>query len=603
MVHLLLLRSVTPSSSQACSAAGPVNQSTLSRVISEVAGSTATIRPWTSPARSVVGPLVDASVGGVPATAGGSVERPRVVVVGVTVVVTGGGDAADTDEDAGIVPADMDAAEGVPDELRGPGVRSIFERHQGRCRVVRSFVASGQAASPTGQDLCLCPRKCEAGQNGCRRLVTRCGRADEESGRTELLRSRVLGIHAYSMASWLVIGALCVAVGALTALVSIGGSLDPEGTGIAGSLILGASVAGIGLVGVGVGAVAGQVSSTSRGANSLGSTVIIVVYVLRMIGDMGNGALSWLSPIGWGQQMQPYAENRWLPFLLLLGLTAALLVAASHLEAGRDFGAGLVPQRPGKAEAPARYATPLGLALRLQRNPITGWTVAVVLGGALMGSVVDAMTDLLADAGAGAQNLLRGTGITALLALLVSMMALITVIFALQTTVSLRSDEASGIIEPQIAGAVSRWRWSLERLAIPVVWSAVLLAVGGFVVGEVYGASIDDSSQGGRLALAALAYWPAVMIFVGLAVLLWGYVPRVAIPIAWGVMAAMWFITMFGEVFRLPAWFLDLLPLSATPYAPLEPMAWAPLVIMTLVALALTWAGLNRFSRRDIRPA
>ncbi|WP_395727268.1 ABC transporter permease [Nakamurella sp.] len=434
-------------------------------------------------------------------------------------------------------------------------------------------------------------------------LITRSGRADEEAGRTELLRSRALGVHAYSTASWLVTGALCVAVGILLAVVSIGGSLDPAGTGVAGSLILGASVAGIGLVGVGVGAVVGQVSSTSRGANSLGSTVLIALYVLRMIGDMGNGALSWLSPVGWGQQMQPYGGNRWWPLLLLLALTAVLLVAATQLEARRDFGAGLVPQRPGRAGAPARYATPLGLALRLQRNPIIGWTVAIVLGGALMGSVVQAMTDLLADAGPGAENLLRGTGVAALLALLVSMMALITVIFALQTTLSLRSDEASGIIEPQLAGALSRWRWTLERLAIPVVWSAVLLTLGGFLIGEVYGASLHDSSQGGRLALAALAYWPAVMVFVGLAVLLWGYFPRLAIPITWGVMAAMWFITMFGEVFRLPPWFLDLLPLSATPYAPLEPLTWAPLAIMTIVAVALTWIGTNRFAQRDIAPA
>jgi len=434
-------------------------------------------------------------------------------------------------------------------------------------------------------------------------LVTRSGRADEETGRTELLRSRAMGVHAYSMASWLVTGALCVGVGVLLAVVSIGGSLDPAGTGVAGSLILGASVAGIGLVGVGVGAVAGQVSSTSRGANSLGSTVIIVLYVLRMIGDMGNGALSWLSPIGWGQQMQPYGGNRWWPLLLLLALSTVLLVAAAQLEARRDFGAGLLPQRPGRAGAPVRYATPLGLALRLQRNPIIGWTVAIVLGGALMGSVVQAMTDLLADAGPGAENLLRGTGVAALLALLVSMMALITIIFALQTTLSLRSDEASGIIEPQLAGAVSRWRWTLERLAIPVVWSAVLLTLGGFLIGEVYGASLHDSSQGGRLALAGLAYWPAVMVFVGLAVLLWGYLPRLAIPITWGVMAAMWFITIFGEVFRLPQWFLDLLPLSATPYAPLEPLTWTPLGIMTLVAVALTWLGIDRFARRDIQPA
>jgi ABC-2 type transport system permease protein len=32
-------------------------------------------------------------------------------------------------------------------------------------------------------------------------------------------------------------------------------------------------------------------------------------------------------------------------------------------------------------------------------------------------------------------------------------------------------------------------------------------------------------------------------------------------------------------------------------------MAWAPLGIMTLVALALTWIGLDRFARRDIQPA
>ena len=434
-------------------------------------------------------------------------------------------------------------------------------------------------------------------------LVTRSGRADEEAGRTELLRSRVLGIHAYSIAAWLVTGALCVVVGVLITIVSIGGSLDPAGTGVTGSLILGASVVGVGLVGVGVGAVAGQLSSTARGANSLGSGIIVGLYVLRMIGDMGNGALTWLSPIGWGAQMQPYAGNRWWPFLLLLVLTTVLLVGASQLEARRDFGAGLLPQRPGKAQAPARYATPLGLALRMQRNPIIGWTAAVVLGEALMGSVVEAMTDLLADAGAGAESLLRGTGVTALLALLVSMMALITVVFALQTTVSLRSDEASGIIEPQLAGALSRRRWTLERLAIPVVWSAVLLALGGFVIGEVYGGSIHDSAQGGRLALAALAYWPAVMVFVGLAVLLWGYVPRVAIPTAWGVMAAIWFVTMFGEVFRLPAWVLDALPLSATPYAPLEPIDWTPLIIMTLLALALTSLGVDRFSRRDVRPA
>lgn len=38
-------------------------------------------------------------------------------------------------------------------------------------------------------------------------------------------------------------------------------------------------------------------------------------------------------------------------------------------------------------------------------------------------------------------------------------------------------------------------------------------------------------------------------------------------------MAAMWFTTMFGEVFGLPTWLLDALPFSAVPYLPLEPMS------------------------------
>ena len=51
------------------------------------------------------------------------------------------------------------------------------------------------------------------------------------------------------------------------------------------------------------------------------------------------------------------------------------------------------------AAAPQRYATPLGLALRLQRGPIIGWTLTVALSALMFGSVVQAMTDLLDDAG------------------------------------------------------------------------------------------------------------------------------------------------------------------------------------------------------------
>jgi ABC-2 type transport system permease protein len=433
-------------------------------------------------------------------------------------------------------------------------------------------------------------------------LVTRNGRADEEVGRTELLRSRMLGVHAYSTASWVVNAVLCVAVGAGVALASAAGGLDPVGTGITGSLIVGASMTGVGLVGVGVGAVVGQVTSTSRGANALGSIVLGACYVLRMVGDLGDGRLTWASPIGWGQEMQPWGADRWWPLGLLVLLAAALLTLAAWLEARRDLGSGLFPERRGRGWAPAWYATPLGLGLRLQRGPMIGWTATIVISALLFGSVVKAMTNLITDAGGTAANLIRGTGVDALLSLLVVLIAMITTVFAIQSAVSLRSDEASGMIEPQLAGSMSRTRWATQRLLIPAVGSALLLLVGGAAMGAGYGSIIGDPSQIGRLALSALAYWPAVMVFVGIAVALFGWLPRMAIPLAWGVLAAMWFIVLIGDALHLPSWILNVLPFSATPNVPYAPLTWPPLVIMTLVAGALIWTGLSRFEHRDVQP-
>lgn len=433
-------------------------------------------------------------------------------------------------------------------------------------------------------------------------LVTRSGRADEEVGRTELLRSRMLGSHAYSAASWLVNAALCGAVGAGVALASAASGLDPVGTGITGSLIIGASVTGVGLVALGVGSVAGQLTSTSRGANALGSVVLGAFYVLRMVGDLGDGRLTWVSPIGWGQEMQPWGANRWWPFTLLLGLTCVLLAVAARLEARRDLGAGLMPERPGPARAPARYSTPLGLALRLQRGPIIGWSATIVLCALLFGSIVQAMTDLLADAGPTAAAMIGGTGVEALLSLLVVMIAMLTTVFALQSATSLRADEASGIVEPQLASALSRTRWAVQRLLIPAVGTAVLLLVGGAGMGAGYGSLINDPGQTFRLALAALVYWPAVMVLLGVAVALFGWLPRLAIPLTWGVLAAMWFVVLIGDALHLPGWLVNLLPFSATPHQPLVTLTWTPLVVMTFVAGGLVWTGLGRFARRDVRP-
>src|SRR6185437_7641483 len=140
------------------------------------------------------------------------------------------------------------------------------------------------------------------------------------------------------------------------------------------------------------------------------------------------------------------------------------------------------------------------------------WTLAVVLSALIIGSVVKQVNDLLGEAGNNISASTRGSGIAAVLGLMAGLIALIVAVFAIQSATQLRADEASGIVEPQLAGALSRTRWVLERLLIPVVGVAMLLAVGGWLIGAGYGATIGDSSQGVRIAGAALAYWPAVMV-------------------------------------------------------------------------------------------
>ena len=241
--------------------------------------------------------------------------------------------------------------------------------------------------------------------------MTRNGRADEELGRTELLRSRILGLHAYSTASWLVRRCSASWSAWASRWRRSAPALDPDGTGITGSLIVGASITGVASRRLGVGAVAGQLASTSRGANTIASIVLGVFYVLRMVGDLGDGRSPGSRPIGWGQKMQPWGANRWWPLALLVAAARTADRLAVRLEARRDLGTGLVPERRGPAGAPrAWYVARSGSRCGCSAARSSAGPPPVDLGALLFGSVVQAMTDLLADGG-GAANIVGGTGV------------------------------------------------------------------------------------------------------------------------------------------------------------------------------------------------
>ena len=222
-------------------------------------------------------------------------------------------------------------------------------------------------------------------------LVVRHTRAEEEAGRLELVGAGVVGRAAPMAAALLVVGgASCV----LGLLASAG--LLAAGLPVVGSLIFGAGWAATGLCFSAVAAVAAQVTTGGRTANGLGFTVVAAAYAARAIGDLaeqGPGWLSWLSPIGWNQQIRAFAGDRWSVLVLPLAATAMLVPVAFTLRRRRDLGSGLLSDRRGPAAG--ALGSPLGLAWRLQRPLLLAWTAGSAVLAFMMGSIANNVAGLL----------------------------------------------------------------------------------------------------------------------------------------------------------------------------------------------------------------
>ncbi len=427
-------------------------------------------------------------------------------------------------------------------------------------------------------------------------LMVRHTRAEEEVGRTELLRAAVVGRQAGLVAALVVVLGANVGIGALMVVGMVGLGLDAGG-----AVALALSFLAFGLVMAAVAAVAAQVTEHSRGASGLAMAALGLFFGLRAAGDVAESWLSWAAPIGWAIAVQPFAEDRWAVLALPLALAAVLVVAALVLVDRRDVGAGLVPVRPGRPTASRWLSGPLGLAVRQHRASLTGWGSGLFLLGLAYGSVGESVEQLVADNPA-LTEFFAGTGVSlvdSFFAVAASFMALIGAGFALQVATRMRSEETAGRLEPALAGALPRWRWAASHLLVAMVGSTVVLGLAGLGLGLAHAVLTDDPAQVGRLTAAALVYAPAVWTLVGAVAVLFGVLPR-AVGAAWAVLAGCAFLVLLGEPLRLPGWALDLSPFQHTPQLPAQAWSLGPLLALVAVAAVLVAAGLFGLRNRDI---
>ncbi len=429
-------------------------------------------------------------------------------------------------------------------------------------------------------------------------LTLRHTRADEEAGRTELLRAGALGRQADLLAVGVVVSSACTLVGLGIAVVFLGSGLPSSG-----SLLYGASVAALGWVFTGVALVAAQVAEHSRAATGLCLAVLGASFLVRAVGDVSENGVSWASPLGWVQAVHAFGEERWWPLALAAAVAVLLAVLAGWLTTRRDIGSGLVAGRPGPARASRVLATPVGLALRLQRTSVVAWAAGMAVLGVAFGSLGRDVEELIESNPDIAEVFRRTSGgatiVDAYFAMVMTIAALVAAGFTVGSALRVRGEEAATRAEWMLATPLSRIRWLASWLAVTVGGSAVVLTCTGLGAGASYAVVAEDPAQIPLLTLAALAYLPATLVLGAVAVALIGWAPRLA-GAAWGVLAGCFVIGWLGEVLSLPAWVLDLSPFTRTPQVPLDDLTAAPLLALTLVVAALAALGAAGLRRRDL---
>lgn len=370
----------------------------------------------------------------------------------------------------------------------------------------------------------------------------------------------------------------------------------------AGSLAFGAAMIGIGAVFISVAAIAAQVVGGGRAALGLASTMLAVMFVVRAVGDVTAPALSWGSPIGWGQAIRAFADERWWVLIIPVGASTGLLALAVHLQSRRDVGAGMLPQRIGSATAGPRLGSAFGLAVRLQRALVAGWLVGLALFGFFYGIIADQAETLFADNPEMAdffEQLGQASPTDAFLSTALFMLALIASGFAISSVLRIRSEEAATRADWILATPTARHTWAMSHLVVATVGVTAIMAVSGVATGVGFALVSGDVGQIGRIVAGALVLTPALWVLCGVTTLLIGY-SRHAANAAWAVLAALVVVGLFGPLLELPQWVRNLSPFEHVPALPGGSFDVVPLVVLTVFAVVALTLGVRALARRDV---
>jgi polyether ionophore transport system permease protein len=426
-------------------------------------------------------------------------------------------------------------------------------------------------------------------------------RGEEDSGRQEIAAAGAItrgGAVAARLA------AIALTIGALW-LADLAG-LAGGGLPLGGSAYLALATATVAAVYAAIGALASQLMPTRRSALELAGAVFGVDFLLRIVADTaGEPWLHWAGPLGWAEELQPFAGPQPLVLLLPVAAAAGLLAAALALDRRRDLGGATFKPHDDARPRLALLRSPLLLALRSERIGLSVWALATggaaLVVGSLSKSVAAAFTPAIRKElkRIGELQVATPAGYIGLTFLI---FVFATSLFCCSQIAAVRSEEAEGRLETLFALPHGRTRWLTGRVLLAAggaVLICVLVGLGSAAGARIVGARVAV----GRLLEAGLNCLPASMLFLGLGLACVAVAPRIGAGLAYGLVSAAFVWELFGALLAAPPWLLGVSPFHHVGLIPAQPFRPAAAAAMLGIGVASALAGIGLFRRRDLAGA
>ena len=424
-------------------------------------------------------------------------------------------------------------------------------------------------------------------------------RAEEDAGRAEI----VLAAPVRRSASF---AASAAAIGLGTALLwgaQLAGFLL-GGLPLGGSAYLALASTSVAGVYAGIGALACQLAPTRRVALELGTAVVGVGLLVRVIADTASGAgwLRWASPLGWAELMRPFSDPRPAVLALPLGAGIALLALSAIIARRRDVGVGLLGAHDEAEPRMGLLGSPIAQALRGERGSLIAWTVGSGAFALVLGLVSASVRSANISASTRRELAKLGTGSiatpTGYLAFVFVFFALAVSLFSCAQLAAIRRDEAEGRLDTLLAAPVSRTGWLLGRLGLAVGGAIAIALVAG--VAAWLGASVAGVDVSlARMIEAGANCLPVAILFLAVAALAYGLVPRAAAAVAYTLVAVSFLWQIVSSLLGAPAWTQDLSPFRHVAAVPTQSFRAGAAAAMLGIAVALGALAVVAFRARD----